>query len=133
MKKILLFLFIQFSITAGGYTQNQTEKFDTLKNRTNIVYEIYPTKNNWNFIKLNTRNGKMKIIQYTINNDNHERFEYSLNEIELVYNDEEVNGRFKLEPTQNIYNFILLDQIDGRVWQVQWSFKANERFVIPIE
>jgi hypothetical protein len=75
----------------------------------------------------------MKIIQYTINNDNHERFEYSLNEIELVYNDEEVNGRFKLEPTQNIYNFILLDQIDGRVWQVQWSFKANERFVIPIE
>jgi hypothetical protein len=58
---------------------------------------------------------------------------YSLNEIELVYNDEEVNGRFKLEPTQNIYNFILLDQIDGRVWQVQWSFKANERFVIPIE
>ena len=34
---------------------------------------------------------------------------------------------------QNIYNFILLDQIDGRVWQVQWSFKANERFVIPIE
>lgn len=133
MKKILLFLFIQFSITVGGYTQNQTEKFDTLKNRTNIVYEIYPTKNNWNFIKLNTRNGKMKIIQYTINNDNHERFEYSLNEIELVYNDEEVNGRFKLEPTQNIYNFILLDQIDGRVWQVQWSFKANERFVIPIE
>lgn len=133
MKKILLFLFIQFSITVGGYTQNQTEKFDTLKNRTNIVYEIYPTKNNWNFIKLNTRNGKMKIIQYTINNDNHERFEYSLNEIELVYNDEEVNGRFKLEPTQNYYNFILLDQIDGRVWQVQWSFKANERFVIPIE
>lgn len=133
MKKILLFLFIQFSITVSGYTQNQTEKFDTLKNRTNIVYEIYPTKNNWNFIKLNTRNGKMKIIQYTINDDNHERFEYSLNEIELVYNDEEVNGRFKLEPTQNIYNFILLDQIDGRVWQVQWSFKANERFVIPIE
>lgn len=83
---------------------------------------------------MNTRNGKNEDYSIqSINNDNHERFEYSLNEIELVYNDEEVNGRFKLEPTQNIYNFILLDQIDERVWQVQWSFKANERFVIPIE
>ncbi|MBP1645109.1 MAG: hypothetical protein H6Q16_684 [Bacteroidetes bacterium] len=132
MKKILLFLFIQFSITVGGYTQNQTEKFDTLKNRTNTVYEIYPTTNMWNFIKLNTRNGKMKIVQYTIKNDNG-RFEYSLNETELVSIDKEVNGRFKLQPTQNSYNFILLDQIDGRIWQVQWSFEANNRFVIPIE
>lgn len=35
-------------------------------------------------------------------------------------------GRFTLYPTQNRYNFILLDQTDGRTWQVQWSTKPEE-------
>lgn len=34
-------------------------------------------------------------------------------------------GRFTLYPTQNVFTFILLDQIDGRMWQVQWSTKAE--------
>ena len=42
------------------------------------------------------------------------------------------NGRFKLYPTKNTYTFLLLDVKLGRTWQVQWSFEANERFVIPI-
>jgi hypothetical protein len=28
---------------------------------------------------------------------------------------------FTLEPTKNIWNFILLDTSDGRTWQVQWG------------
>lgn len=40
--------------------------------------------------------------------------------------------RFKLFPTQNIYNFILLDKIDGKTWQVQWSFDEANRAVLPI-
>lgn len=43
------------------------------------------------------------------------------------------NGRFTLYPTNNIYNFILLDQIDGRMWQVQWSLKEKNRGLIPID
>lgn len=132
MKKILFLQFAFLFITLSAYTQNKVEKLEKLENRTNTVYEIYPTTNMWNFIKLNTRNGKMKIVQYTIKDDNG-RFEYSLNETELVSSDKEVNGRFKLQPTQNSFNYILLDQIDGRIWQVQWSFEANNRFVIPIE
>ncbi len=30
-------------------------------------------------------------------------------------------------------NVVLLDQIDGRVWQVQWSQEAANRAIIPIE
>lgn len=40
--------------------------------------------------------------------------------------------RFKLFPTQNIYNFILLDRIDGKTWQVQWAFEEGNRAVMPI-
>jgi|TARA_Y100001954_G_scaffold25491_1_gene23211 hypothetical protein len=39
------------------------------------------------------------------------------------------NGRFKLYPTGNMWNFIMVDVIDGRTWQVQWSNKENERIV----
>tara|TARA_B100001175_G_C19263614_1_gene520663 strand:- start:46 stop:558 length:513 start_codon:yes stop_codon:yes gene_type:complete len=40
------------------------------------------------------------------------------------------NGRFELYPTGNMYNFIMVDVIDGRSWQVQWSNEADSRLVI---
>ena len=33
---------------------------------------------------------------------------------------------------KNMYTFILLDQHDGRMWQVQWAIDADQRLVIPI-
>lgn len=42
------------------------------------------------------------------------------------------NATYQLFPTQNMWTFILLDQIDGRMWQVQWSMKEDSRFVIQI-
>ena len=42
------------------------------------------------------------------------------------------NGRFKLYPTGNIYNFIMVDVIDGRTWQVQWNIDDNKRLVYRI-
>ena len=39
------------------------------------------------------------------------------------------NGRFKLYPTDNTYNFIMVDVIDGRTWQVQWNIDENKRIV----
>ena len=47
--------------------------------------------------------------------------------------DQEVNDRFTLYPTQNIYTFILLDQIEGKTWQVQWSSDRENRAILPIE
>lgn len=63
--------------------------------------------------------------------DSKYRFESILSDISRVNENEEKNGRFFLYPTTNIYSFILLDQIDGRVWQVQWG-KEAERMVIRI-
>ena len=51
----------------------------------------------------------------------------------LVTTDKEVNDRFTLYPTQNMYTFILLDQLDGKTWQVQWSTEASNRGIMPIE
>ena len=42
------------------------------------------------------------------------------------------NGRFKLYPTENTYNFIMVDVIDGRTWQVQWNIDYDKRLCIRI-
>jgi len=83
----------------------------------------------YTFIKLNTRNGQMWQVQW--GTESEYQFGTTLSDISRVNKDEEKNGRFFLYPTTNIYNFILLDQIDGRVWQVQWG-KETERMVIRI-
>ena len=60
------------------------------------------------------------------------RFEVELNTRNLAYGVDEENGRFTLYPTNNTYNFILLDQKEGDVWQVQWSHEKEERLVLKI-
>jgi hypothetical protein len=94
-----------------------------------VVYRLYSTKNIYTFIKLNTRNGQMWQVQWSADDNT---FQVPLSLTSLVSSEEEKNGRFFLYPTTNFYNFILLDQSDGRVWQVQWSSEAKERLVIPI-
>ena len=61
------------------------------------------------------------------------RFVTTLSSDSLVSKDKEVNDRFTLYSTQNMYTFILLDQLDGKTWQVQWSMDPKKRGVIPIE
>jgi len=94
-------------------------------------FKLFSTQNMWTFIKLDTQTGQMWQVQYSVKGDE-ERFEYDLNPNPLITTDKKVNGRFELYPTQNIYNFILLDRIDGKTWQVQWSFDKENRAVIPI-
>ena len=42
------------------------------------------------------------------------------------------NGRFKLYPTGNMYNFVMVDVIDGRTWQVQWNIDYDKRLCYRI-
>ena len=96
----------------------------------NAVFNLYPTENYFTFIKLDTRNGKMWQVQY--NTDSEKRFTSTLNDIELVIKSEESNQRFMLIPTINMFTFILMDQIDGQTWQVQWNSDPLKRMVVPI-
>ena len=95
----------------------------------NLTYRLFSTRNMYAFIKLNTKNGQMWQVQWDTKSN---QLETPLSLITLVTKEEEKNGRFFLYPTTNIYNFILLDQIDGRVWQVQWNIEEKDRMVIRI-
>jgi hypothetical protein len=131
--KILILTLIL--ITTASFSQSQTKQDNTIQQNDeteNKVYKLYPTKNYWTFIKLDTRNGKMWQVHFTVNADGIQT-EIFLNPVSLVVKEKEINGRFNLYATENIYNFLLLDQIDGEVFQVQWSMDAKNRGVIPIK
>lgn len=110
MKKIFSAVVLSLSLLVNGCIASEY----------NQNYEIYPTQNMWNFLKLDTRNGLINIVQYSIKGDEY-RFEAVLNPHVLVDAGNERQGRFILQPTQNMYNFILLDTVNGNVWQVQWG------------
>ena len=97
----------------------------------NTRYELFPTENIWTFLKLDTQNGKIWQVQYSV--DDNYRGEIELNNKALIPDNAAENGRFTLYPTKNMYNFILLDQIDGKMWQVQWSTEEGNRVVIPMQ
>ena len=94
-------------------------------------YKLYPTENMWNFIKLDTRTGKLWQVQFSIQGYEY-RFQTVLSDYDLSYEENTKPNRFELYPTQNTYNFILLDKVDGRVWQVQWSLEEDKRMVLRI-
>lgn len=93
-------------------------------------YELYSTQNMWNFLKLNTITGQIYVVQYSLEGS---QLQVPLNRSDLLWADEpHVCGRFKLFPTQNMWNFILLDQINGNVWQVQWSTNPSQMGIFRI-
>ena len=123
MKKlIVLFIILTLIFALAGCSKNNVVD-------TNEVFKLYPTQNIWTFLKLDTRNGKIWQVQYAINDDE-KRFSVPLNTISLIEDSESKVSRFILNPTQNMYNFILLDQIDGRMWQIQWSPEEANRGIV---
>ena len=132
MNKILLFLIISLT-TTNSFAQTGKKQNDivTAQSTNSVTYRLFPTQNMWTFIKLNTKNGQMWQVQFSMTSDS--RIVTTLSSDTLVTTDKEVNDRFTLYPTQNMYTFILLDQLDGKTWQVQWSTEASNRGIMPIE
>ncbi|WP_428233157.1 hypothetical protein [Flavobacterium sp.] len=129
MKRILMALIISLT-TMTVFAQNQTTTIPVNSPDNDIAYRLFSTQNTLTFIKLNTRNGQMWQVQWDTGKG---RFESPLSLTPRVSAEEEKNGRFFLYPTTNVYNFILIDQLDGRIWQVQWSSKIKDRIVLPVE
>jgi hypothetical protein len=142
MKLLLIPLICAFTALAPKATANSfhsegapidsTSVYSAYFSTPNIeapVFRLFPIESEDTYIKLNTRNGQMWQVNIALRKG--KSFEDVLNSIPLVSEDMEENGRFILYPAHN--EFILLDQIDGRMWLVQWSSIFRDSYVIPIE
>lgn len=129
MKKLILIFYVFFGWSLV-FADIPSTKIIT---DTEIRYQLYPTHNMWTFLKLDTLTGQIWQVQFSIEGDAY-RFETVLSSKDITdeLKLEKIVGRYILYPTQNTYNFILLDQITGYTYQVQWSRDIENRVVIPI-
>lgn len=95
-------------------------------------FKLYKTENIYIFLQLNTSNGKIKQVQWNL--DRNKEFTKVLNDVDLTFgiNIGNYSDRFELYPTQNMYQFLLLDKVFGSMWHVQWGFEEKERWIVPI-
>ena len=86
-----------------------------MRNRPNLL--IYQTDNIHNQLRLNTKTGEL----YQIQNDG-QKF--------LIHNaptpDNEIENRYILQKTENMWTFILLDRFSGKLWQCQFSVEGTK-------
>lgn len=137
MKKLAIVFFLLLAVLSSYSKTEDSEKGNepTAVKGSVITYQaekfkLYKTQNMWTFLKLDTSTGQIWQVQYSTKGDEY-RFETPLS-LDIL-NNSGICGRFELYPTENIYNFILLDTFDGNSYQVQWSGEAENRFVIPIQ
>lgn len=129
MKKNLILILMLVAITISAQNNNDNKVY--FSPDTNVTYRLFKTQNMHIFIKLNTSNGTMKLVQFSTSSTR-DIMQADLSDIELATGTEAKNGRFYLYPTDNFYTFLLLDQIDGRVWQVQWPTNPEDRGIFRI-
>ncbi|MGL4806472.1 MAG: hypothetical protein ACRC26_09010, partial [Bacteroidales bacterium] len=74
-------------------------------------YKLYPTQNIWIFLKLDTRNGRIWQVQFYVGSEDR-NFQSIINS-EFLCDGIGKSSRFELYPTDNLYNFLLLDKESG--------------------
>lgn len=130
MKKIYLILFVLVNFNAKGQTINENElvRVSNYQSPVPSKFRLYPTKNIFIFLRLNTSTGFIDLVQ--IANRDVPSSIVKLSESPLVL-DGPVD-RFTLYPTPNIWTFLLLDQVEGTPYLVHWSTEPDKRIVMKI-
>lgn len=147
-KKILLVLCMIFSLPIYAQTEKTFEgrvdslmsRIDTLIQVNNMLleqieidhslknrYKLYRTENIYTLLRLDTKTGMLKQVQWSL--DSEEEYTMTINSEDLTYGSGYGPNSFELYPTGNMYQFILLDKTDGRMWHIQWGTKDSERWM----
>lgn len=95
----------------------------SLKNR----YKLYETENIYTLLRLDTKTGMIDQVQWSLDSDKEGTI--TINGEDLTYGFGVGSGSFELYPTKNMYQFILMDKTNGRMWHVQWGFEFKKRWI----
>ena len=79
----------------------------SLKNR----YKLYPTDNLYTLLELDSKIGRIKQVQWSLDSDSEGTF--TINNDDLSYGMGYGSDSFELYPTKNMYQFILIDKTEA--------------------
>ena len=109
-------------------------------------YKVYPTENKEVSLKLDSATGEVWQVEIGvetgeeiaskidfISNKTDSTFEKVTDFSDVMKNFRVAqNGRFELFPTNNIYEFLMVDTILGTTYQVQWHNQHEKRLISAI-
>ncbi|MDR2926326.1 MAG: hypothetical protein LBU76_10350 [Azoarcus sp.] len=95
----------------------QTSIFEPSQEPT-APYRLFETKDAQAFVVLETAVGRLWLVKVDVKDN--ERSYILLQEANFADGRERIHGRFTLHPTEDIYVFLLIDQIDDKMWEVQF-------------
>lgn len=123
MKKLFILLAAAV-IAASAMAQTQIQ-FNAVNHETNstLRYKLYPTFNMWTYLKLDTQTGRVTMLQFSASSRTEEGEIYIGIPMETYVGDEAKNGRYELYPTTNMWTFLMIDQMNGNTYHIQWSNK----------
>ncbi len=103
-------LIIALLLVAGVGISDNIVKIKTDPNQqVDVVFRLFETHNISNHLLLGTRYGKVWQVQYSVKKEFPE-MKIPINGSSLLpYDAKPTPGRFTLYPTQNVWNFLLLD------------------------
>lgn len=141
MKRIVFALFFSFIVLFGYSQTDKTINRDSVLLEISSVlnsidkrvknldrYKLYPTENVYINLMLDTKTGQIHLLQWSL--DEEKEGGWVINSEDLSYGTG--CGTFELYPTQNIFQFLLLDKVLGGVWHVQWGFEKEKCWIRPI-
>ena len=106
-----------------GFGQDVVKIKSDPPQRVDAAFRLFETQNMWNFLLLDTRYGLVWQVQYSTRGTD---FKRPINVQSLIAPGVKPRvGRFTLYPTTNMWNFLLLDQDLGEVWQCQFSISKE--------
>lgn len=94
----------------------------------NPRYKMYKTTHDYILLKLDTATGRVWMVQIGMGEKSTRRQIAVDDSTPLQDTDVAINGRFELYPTNNSYNFVMIDTHVGTTYQVQWHTESNKRF-----
>ncbi len=125
----LTLCFCAITIALNAQTSYQFNEVNHVVDQ-QVRYKLYPTFNMWTYLKLDTKTGKITQVQFSTKGN---QMEVLLGYPPKSTYETSTNGRFELYPTSNNWTFLLIDQIDGDTYQVQWNQEKTDRKIFNIE
>lgn len=86
-------------------------------------FQMFPTENMWTFILLDSYDGRLWQVQYSIE-DFDNLFCIPINREALVSDNEKC--LFSIHPLTSMYQYYLINDNTGDMWKFQWSTKGDE-------
>ena len=87
-------------------------------------YWLYPTRNMWTWILVDLFTGKIWQCQYSVESSDGQ-FAIPINSQILSYTE---HSKFEVKPMVSMYQFYLINNDTGEMWQFQWSTDSNDGY-----